>query len=309
MRDARDAEDKRLLETGEIDLLLAGWYETIRGRVRREDARPGRRGRRAGGVRAAVARAQGGKHRDGKQPFRVIVHKVIGWVCKGWYEPGWQESELFEIDGAAPDEADEVVIEVTLEQFVATLPPGDGEVARAVLPRRPRARRDRRAARQEAERGLPGDQPEQERSCGSGSRHERRARRPCSTSSRAAHARGEPLDVEGLLARAGDRADELAPLIEAFLVRAPRRAPTAEALAYVRSLDDPPMPARTRREGAQGRRRRRRDRHGVRCPPRRAAEGAPLLPAARGRRARPGRASRCPCGTRSPGSSAVRAGR
>ena len=55
------------------------------------------------------------------------------------------------------------------------------------------------------------------------------------------HARGEPLDVEGTLARAGDRADELAPLIETFLLRAPRRSPSDESLAYVRSLDDPPM--------------------------------------------------------------------
>ncbi|HET7514714.1 MAG TPA: sigma factor-like helix-turn-helix DNA-binding protein, partial [Gaiella sp.] len=46
-----------------------------------------------------------------------------------WYEPGWQESELFDLDGAAPDEADAVVVDVTLEQFVSTLPPGDGEVA------------------------------------------------------------------------------------------------------------------------------------------------------------------------------------
>jgi hypothetical protein len=55
------------------------------------------------------------------------------------------------------------------------------------------------------------------------------------------HARGEPLDVEGLLRRAGDRADELAPLIEAFLARAPRRGPTAESLAFVGSLDEPPL--------------------------------------------------------------------
>jgi hypothetical protein len=55
------------------------------------------------------------------------------------------------------------------------------------------------------------------------------------------HARGEPLDVEGTLARAGDRADELAPLIEAFLARAPRREPSAESLAFVRSLDEPPL--------------------------------------------------------------------
>ena len=129
MRDARDAEDTRLLGTGEIDLLLAGWYETI--------------------VDFCVARMRGpvgedvaqavcerlwkelklGRHRDGKLPFRVVVYSVSGWVCKGWYEPGWQESELFDIDGAAPDEAEAVVVDVTLEQFVATLPHGDGEVA------------------------------------------------------------------------------------------------------------------------------------------------------------------------------------
>lgn len=55
------------------------------------------------------------------------------------------------------------------------------------------------------------------------------------------YARGEPLDVEGTLRRAGDRADELAPLIEAFLARAPRRPPSSRALAYVRSLDEPPL--------------------------------------------------------------------
>ena len=129
MRDARDAEDKRLLETGEIDLLLAGWVETIRGLCV---------AKMRGAVGEDVAQAvcerlwkelKAGKHRDGKHPFRVIVHSVIGWVCKGWYEPGWQESELFDLDGAAPDESDQVVIEVTLEQFVATLPPGDGAIA------------------------------------------------------------------------------------------------------------------------------------------------------------------------------------
>ena len=55
------------------------------------------------------------------------------------------------------------------------------------------------------------------------------------------YARGEPLDVEGTLRRAGDRADELAPLIEAFLARAPRPPPSARSLAYVRSLDEPPL--------------------------------------------------------------------
>ena len=160
MRDARDAEDERLLDEGEINLLLAGWFETIR-----DPCVARMRGPVGEDVAQAVCERlwrelKAGKHRDGRYPFRVIVHSVITWVCKGWYEPGWQESELFDLDGAAPDEAEAVAVDVTLEQFVATLPPGDGEIARAHLPRRARARRDRRAARQEAERRLPGDPPD-----------------------------------------------------------------------------------------------------------------------------------------------------
>ena len=53
--------------------------------------------------------------------------------------------------------------------------------------------------------------------------------------------RDEPLAVDELLVRAGPQADELAVLIDRFLERAPRREPTPEALAFVRSLDDPPL--------------------------------------------------------------------
>ena len=129
MRDARDAEDKRLLEDGELDLLLAGWVETIRGFCI---------ARMRGPVGEDVAQAvcerlwkelKAGRHRDGGLPFRVVVHSVIGWVCRGWYEPGWQESELFDLDRPTPDHAGEVVAELTLEQFVETLPAADGEVA------------------------------------------------------------------------------------------------------------------------------------------------------------------------------------
>ena len=54
-------------------------------------------------------------------------------------------------------------------------------------------------------------------------------------------ARDEPLAVDELLSRASPEADELALLIDRFLERAPRREPTADALAFVRSLDDPPL--------------------------------------------------------------------
>lgn len=55
------------------------------------------------------------------------------------------------------------------------------------------------------------------------------------------HARGEPLEVSELLERAGDRADELATMIEVFLVRVSRSQPSADSLAFVRSLADPPL--------------------------------------------------------------------
>jgi hypothetical protein len=53
--------------------------------------------------------------------------------------------------------------------------------------------------------------------------------------------RGEKLAVDELLVRAGPEADELAALIDRFLERAPRREPRPDALAFVRSLDDPPL--------------------------------------------------------------------
>ena len=54
-------------------------------------------------------------------------------------------------------------------------------------------------------------------------------------------ARDEPLAVDELLVRAGPEAEELAVLIDRFLERAPRRTPSEEAVAFVRSLDDPPL--------------------------------------------------------------------
>jgi DNA-directed RNA polymerase specialized sigma24 family protein len=133
MRDARDAEDKRLLDAGEIELLLAGWYETIVGRC---VARM--RGRVGHDVAQAVCERlwrelKRGKHADGGLPFRVIVNKVIDWTCAGWYEPGWGEDEWLEIDGPASDLADDVDVHLDLETFVTTLPPADADVAKLWL--------------------------------------------------------------------------------------------------------------------------------------------------------------------------------
>jgi len=130
MRDARAAEDNRLLESGEIDLLLAGWTETIVGRCVAK-----MRGPVGHDVAQAVCERlwrelKAGRHRDGRWPFSVIVHKVIGFTCAGWYEQGWGESEWLDLDDpVAADFTDEIALQSELEGFVATLPPADGEVA------------------------------------------------------------------------------------------------------------------------------------------------------------------------------------
>jgi DNA-directed RNA polymerase specialized sigma24 family protein len=133
MRDARDAEDTRLLEAGEIELLLAGWYETIVGRCVARMRGP------AGHDVAQVVcerlwrELKAGRHHDGRWPFRVIVHKVIEFTCRGWFDPGWREAEWIELDGPVPDPTGEVDARLDLEAFVATLPPADGEVGRLWL--------------------------------------------------------------------------------------------------------------------------------------------------------------------------------
>src|SRR6476469_4258381 len=107
MRDARDAEDKRLLEAGEIELLLAGWYETIVGSCVAK-----MRGPVGHDVAQAVCERlwrelKAGRHADGRWPFRVIVFKVVEFTCKGWWW-GRPEDEWIEIDGPSPDPSGDV---------------------------------------------------------------------------------------------------------------------------------------------------------------------------------------------------------
>ena len=86
MHDARDAEDKRLLEAGEFTLLLESYYGVIldrcRARVRPEAD--------AIGVAADVAIRLLSELKRGRRyrvPFRVVVHKVIGWKIQEHFEP------------------------------------------------------------------------------------------------------------------------------------------------------------------------------------------------------------------------------
>ena len=87
MHDARDAEDNRLLESGEYAALVESYYGVIldrsRIKVRREDE--------AVAVAAEVAIRLLSELKRGRRyrvPFRVVVHQVIKWKAKEHFAPG-----------------------------------------------------------------------------------------------------------------------------------------------------------------------------------------------------------------------------
>ena len=102
MHDARDAEDRRLLEAGEHKLLLAGYFTPVRDRCFF------RLGTREAGDEAAqhVFLRLWSELQSGKTypvPFRVVVWMVTDWTLRGFYA-GRAEADIpEEWDAAGPD--------------------------------------------------------------------------------------------------------------------------------------------------------------------------------------------------------------
>ena len=101
MHDARDAEDTRLLEAGELNALVESYYETIilrcRLRCRSEDD--------ALDCAQAVALRLLSELKRGRRypvPYRVVVAKVIEWTTKGFYGRG--RAVLVELDENLPED-------------------------------------------------------------------------------------------------------------------------------------------------------------------------------------------------------------
>jgi RNA polymerase sigma factor (sigma-70 family) len=133
--DAQDKRDRELLARGAIDELVAGYYDVVVGRCRNRCGAQGEDVAQQVFLRLLRELADG-KHRDGTKPFREIVNGVVYFACKGWegstlgrdapYEDWTAENE----GGAQADIAGDVATRLDLEAFVASLPPGDGEIAR-----------------------------------------------------------------------------------------------------------------------------------------------------------------------------------
>lgn len=111
MHDARDADDKRLLEAGEYARLVESYYAVI---VKRCQARTRSDGE-AFDVAADVVVRLLGELKGGKRyaaPFRVVVHKVIGWKLAEHFAGRSHNAELGDdvpgegTDGMADDRHD-----------------------------------------------------------------------------------------------------------------------------------------------------------------------------------------------------------
>jgi len=103
MHDARDAEDKRLLEEGEHKLLLANYFHPVVERcflrLRNEDA--------ANEAAQRIFVRLLGELRRGRKytvPFRVVVWMVTEWTLRSHYPGAKQDSTLpDDWDPEAPD--------------------------------------------------------------------------------------------------------------------------------------------------------------------------------------------------------------
>jgi RNA polymerase sigma factor (sigma-70 family) len=128
MHDARDAEDKRLLDEGEHALLLAAYFHPVRERcylrLRDEDA--------ANEAAQRVFVRLLGELRSGKAytaPYRVVVWMVTEWTLKGFYPLAKQDSFLPEAwNPEAPDPYGEWEAQHDLAVLIADLPPRQREV-------------------------------------------------------------------------------------------------------------------------------------------------------------------------------------
>ena len=127
MHDARDVEDKRLLEAGDYARLVESYYGVI---VKRCQARTKSDGD-AFDVAADVVIRLLGELKAGKRygvPFRVVVHKVIGWKLAEHFAGRSHDAELGDdlVDDGGCDSADE---QQDLMILLEGLPQREREVA------------------------------------------------------------------------------------------------------------------------------------------------------------------------------------
>lgn len=128
MHHARDAEDKRLLESGDHKTLLAGYFDQIVGRctlrLRNEDA--GNEAAQVVLLRLWKELCAGKKY---VVPYRVVVWQVTNYVLAGFYAGTKPDAELpEEVDELGSDEYEAWAEHNDLERLFERLPGGQRAV-------------------------------------------------------------------------------------------------------------------------------------------------------------------------------------
>ena len=129
MHDARDVEDKRLLDAGEHKLLLAAYFHAVPERcfLRLRDRDGGDEAAQRVFERLAAELARG---RAYPVPFRVVVHMVTEWTLRGFYPGVKRDDSLPEgWDPEALDAFEDVDQRLDLDVLLADLPARQREVA------------------------------------------------------------------------------------------------------------------------------------------------------------------------------------
>jgi RNA polymerase sigma factor (sigma-70 family) len=132
MHDARDAEDKRLLDAGEHKLLVSGYFHWVRERcfLRLRDPDAADEVAQKVFVRLLKELAAGKTY---PVPYRVVVLMATEWTIKDRYAPRRSEAELpDDFDGWAPDAYAAWEQRHDLALLLADLPPVQRHVAEAI---------------------------------------------------------------------------------------------------------------------------------------------------------------------------------
>lgn len=127
MHDARDAEDRRLLEAGEFSRLVEAYYGVIVGRCRARVP-----GLDALDVACAVAERLLAELKRGKTypvPYRVVVHNVVSWTIKRYFERGKLELVELRDEHEGDDPIAMIEAELDVAALLVELPGREREVA------------------------------------------------------------------------------------------------------------------------------------------------------------------------------------
>ena len=129
MLDARDADDTRLLEEGDLAALLAKYEPTILGRcLARLRGHPDAEDVAQNVMLRLVAEFERGK-RYGETPYRVVVNKVVEWTVKDHFEGRRIDAPLpDDWDAGEADFSEEVVSRYEVASLLEPLPEREREV-------------------------------------------------------------------------------------------------------------------------------------------------------------------------------------